>query len=99
MTLEGLRVCREIALAGSFSAAARGLGYSQPAISRQVAAMEAARVPGLAVPTLSEGETWQDLVADRDAFENFDVEAAGRRGMHYAALDQLAVEHLLGARS
>ena len=25
--------------------------------------------------------------------------AAGRRGMHYAALDQLAVEHLLGARS
>ena len=27
------------------------------------------------------------------------VEAAGRRGMHYAALDQLAGEHLLGARS
>jgi DNA-binding transcriptional LysR family regulator len=42
MTLEGLRVCREIALAGSFSAAARSLGYSQPAISRQVAALEAA---------------------------------------------------------
>lgn len=42
MTLSGLRVCREIALLGSFSAAARSLGYSQPAISRQVAAMEAA---------------------------------------------------------
>lgn len=42
MTLAGLRVCREIALLGSFSAAARSLGYSQPAISRQVAAMEAA---------------------------------------------------------
>jgi DNA-binding transcriptional LysR family regulator len=42
VTLEGLRVCREIALAGSFSAAARAMGYSQPAISRQVAAMEAA---------------------------------------------------------
>ncbi|STZ56570.1 LysR family transcriptional regulator [Mycolicibacterium tokaiense] len=42
VTLEGLRVCREIALLGSFSAAARSLGYSQPAISRQVAAMESA---------------------------------------------------------
>ncbi|BBY29384.1 LysR family transcriptional regulator [Mycolicibacterium sediminis] len=42
LTLAGLRVCREIALLGSFTAAARSLGYSQPAISRQVAAMEAA---------------------------------------------------------
>lgn len=42
LTLEGLRVCRQVALAGSFSAAARALGYSQPAVSRQVAAMEAA---------------------------------------------------------
>ena len=63
------------------------------------AAMAAARVPELATPTLAEGETWEDLRGDRSAFEDFDVEAAGRRGMHYAALDQLAVEHLLGARS
>lgn len=42
LTLAGLRVCREIALLGSFTAAAQSLGYSQPAISRQVAAMEAA---------------------------------------------------------
>jgi DNA-binding transcriptional LysR family regulator len=42
MTLAGLRVCREVALLGSFTAAAHSLGYSQPAISRQVAAMEAA---------------------------------------------------------
>lgn len=42
MTLSGLRAVREIALSGSFTAAARLLGYSQPAISRQVAAMEAA---------------------------------------------------------
>ena len=63
------------------------------------AAMAAARVPELAVPTLAEGETWSDLAADRAAFEDFDAEAAGRRGMHYAALDQLAVEHLLGART
>jgi len=40
VTLEGLRVCREVALLGSFTAAAHSLGYSQPAISRQVAAME-----------------------------------------------------------
>src|SRR4029450_8583803 len=57
--------------------------------------------PGAAVghPTPADGETWTDLLPDRGSFEDFDVEAAGRRGMHYAALDQLAVEHLLGARS
>jgi DNA-binding transcriptional LysR family regulator len=42
LTVSGLRVVREIALSGSFTAAARLLGYSQPAISRQVAAVEAA---------------------------------------------------------
>ena len=42
LTVAGLRVVREIALCGSFTAAARLLGYSQPAISRQVAAIEAA---------------------------------------------------------
>jgi DNA-binding transcriptional LysR family regulator len=38
----GLRVLREIAQSGSFSAAARALGYTQSAVSRQVAALEAA---------------------------------------------------------
>ena len=42
LTVAGLRVVREIALSGSFTAAARLLGYSQSAISRQVAAVEAA---------------------------------------------------------
>src|ERR1700761_6307395 len=37
----GLRVLREVAQSGSFSAAARTLGYTQSAISRQVAALEA----------------------------------------------------------
>jgi DNA-binding transcriptional LysR family regulator len=37
----GLRVLREVAQAGSFSAAAHTLGYTQSAISRQVAALEA----------------------------------------------------------
>jgi DNA-binding transcriptional LysR family regulator len=37
-----LRIFREIAQAGSFSAAALSLGYTQSAVSRQVAALEAA---------------------------------------------------------
>lgn len=36
----GLRVLREVAQLGSFSSAARSLGYTQSAISRQVAALE-----------------------------------------------------------
>ena len=38
----GLRILREIAQAGSFSAAADSLGYTQSAVSRQVAALERA---------------------------------------------------------
>lgn len=38
----GLRILREIAQAGSFSAAAHSLGYTQSAVSRQVAALETA---------------------------------------------------------
>jgi DNA-binding transcriptional LysR family regulator len=37
----GLRVLREVAQSGSFSSAARALGYTQSAVSRQVAALEA----------------------------------------------------------
>jgi molybdate transport repressor ModE-like protein len=42
LSLTGLRVLREVAERGSFSAAARALGYTQSAVSRQVAALEAA---------------------------------------------------------
>jgi DNA-binding transcriptional LysR family regulator len=38
----GLRVLREVAQTGSFSAAALSLGYTQSSVSRQVAALEAA---------------------------------------------------------
>lgn len=41
-TLTGLRVVHQVATAGSFTAAAEMLGYTQSAVSRQVAAMEAA---------------------------------------------------------
>jgi DNA-binding transcriptional LysR family regulator len=43
----GLRVVREVARRGSFSAAAERLGYTQSAVSRQVALMERAAGRGL----------------------------------------------------
>jgi xylose isomerase len=58
-------------------------------------ALSESRVDALATPTLSAGEGWSGLVSS-DA--DFDVEAAAARGMHYERLDQLAMEHLLGAR-
>lgn len=42
LTLVGLRVVHEVAAQGSFTAAADALGYTQSAVSRQVAAMERA---------------------------------------------------------
>lgn len=42
MSLSGLRVLREVAARGSFTAAASTLGYTQSAISRQVSALERA---------------------------------------------------------
>ncbi|GAB7190013.1 xylose isomerase [Kineococcus sp. NUM-3379] len=62
------------------------------------AALEAVRAPQLKQPTLSEGETWQDLLADRSAFEDYDVEGEARRGYPYTRLNQLVVQHLTGAR-
>jgi xylose isomerase len=62
------------------------------------AALTAARVPDLATPTLGDGETYEDLLADRSSFEEFDAEAAGARGAGAVRLAQLAVEHLVGAR-
>jgi xylose isomerase len=61
-------------------------------------ALAAARVAELATPTLSEGESYEDLLADPSAFEDFDTDAAGARGAGVERLAQLAVEHLLGAR-
>jgi xylose isomerase len=61
-------------------------------------ALSAARVPELGQPTLGDGESYEDLLADRSAFEDFDAEAAGRQGYGVVRLGQLALEHLLGAR-
>ncbi|MEL5991979.1 xylose isomerase [Microbacterium phosphatis] len=62
-------------------------------------ALKAAKVDELAVPTLNEGETVADLVADRGTFEDFDTDAYfGGKGFNFVRLQQLATEHLLGAR-
>ncbi len=61
-------------------------------------ALEAAKVAELWQPTLTEGETYDDLLADRSAWEDYDVDAVGARGLGFVRLDQLALEHLTGAR-
>ncbi|MER5378835.1 xylose isomerase [Streptomyces sp. NPDC002688] len=60
------------------------------------AALRASRLDELAKPTAEDGLA--GLLADRAAFEDFDVEAAAARGMAFEQLDQLAMDHLLGAR-
>jgi xylose isomerase len=60
-------------------------------------ALALSRVGELAVPTLAEGESTADLLADRSSFEDFDADAAGVGGYHFVALNQLALQHLLGA--
>lgn len=62
------------------------------------AAVQASGILDLTVPTLAAGETYTDLLADRSAFEDFDADAVAERGWAYTQLDQLAVEHVLGAR-
>ena len=52
-----------------------------------------ARLDQLAQSTLAAGETIATLRA-----EEFDAEKAGRRGMAFEQLDQLAIEHLYGVR-
>jgi len=60
---------------------------------RVIAAMAESNIPGLTESTLATGETWRDLAKD-----SFDVEAAGTRGYGYEAVDQLALEHLMGVK-
>jgi xylose isomerase len=61
-------------------------------------ALADAAVPELAQPTLGDGESYEQLLADRSAFEDFDADTAGARRGGQVRLSQLAVEHLLGAR-
>jgi xylose isomerase len=61
-------------------------------------ALAASRVAELGVPTLADGETYDTLLADTSAYESFDADATAAAGYGFGRLDQLAVEHVLGAR-
>ncbi|GAB7039739.1 MULTISPECIES: xylose isomerase [Catenuloplanes] len=61
-------------------------------------ALVASGVAELNQSTLGQGETLADLLADRSSFEDYDVDAAAQRGFGFVRLNQLAVEHVLGAR-
>jgi xylose isomerase len=61
-------------------------------------ALEAARVAELSSPTLSDGETYEQLLADRTAFEDYNLEPPRTQGYGFARVQRLAVQHLLGVR-
>jgi xylose isomerase len=58
------------------------------------AALEAAKLPELAQPTLAEGEGWEQLLE----WQLPDPEVLGAQGAAVEKLDQLALEHLYGVR-
>jgi xylose isomerase len=62
-------------------------------------ALATSRVGEIQTTTLSPGESYDDLLADRGSFEDFDTDAYfGGKGFGFVRLNQLALEHLLGAR-
>ncbi len=61
-------------------------------------AMTASGVYELAEPTLAPGESVADLLADPSAYDELDVDEVASRGFHFVRLNQLALEHALGAR-
>ena len=62
-------------------------------------ALAAAKVDEINQPTLEAGETYDDLIADPKSYEEFDSAAYfDGKGFGFVRLQQLAMEHLLGAR-
>ncbi|MBT2507887.1 xylose isomerase [Streptomyces sp. ISL-98] len=59
-------------------------------------ALRASRLDELARATAEDGLA--SLLADRGAYEEFDVTSAAERSMAFEVLDQLALDHLLGVR-
>lgn len=57
-------------------------------------ALAIAGVADLGKPTLGAGESYEDLIND----DSFDPDKAGERGYGFVRLNQLALEHLAGAR-
>jgi xylose isomerase len=64
-----------------------------------IEARRVARVDELRRTTMGAGETYQELLADRSAYEDFDADSYfGAKGFGFVRLNQLAIEHLMGAR-
>lgn len=62
-------------------------------------ALAAARVSELSEPTLGAGETVELLLKDREAYETLNADAYfNAKGFGFVQLQQLATEHLMGAR-
>ena len=63
------------------------------------AALAASQVEEINAPTLNAGEGYDELLADRSAYEDFDAAAYfDGHGFGFVRLQQLAIEHLMGAR-
>ncbi|MGW5110174.1 LysR family transcriptional regulator [Nocardia sp. NPDC004123] len=84
VSVVGLRVLREVAERGTFTAAAHSLGYTQSAVSRQVAALEQAtgvrlfdRYPGGVRPTSAGVALLRHAVTALDALDAADRELHG----------------------
>ena len=70
--------------------------HADPEVQESLAA---SRVAEVKTPTLNPGETYADLLADRSSYEDFDTESYfNGKGFGFVRLNQLAVEHLMGAR-
>jgi xylose isomerase len=62
-------------------------------------AIAATRQAQLAQPTLAKGETIEAFLADKSAYEDFDPDTYyNAKGFGFVRLQQLASEHLMGAR-
>jgi xylose isomerase len=62
-------------------------------------ALLASQVAELSVNTLADGEGYEQLLADRASYEDFDADAHfGGHGYGFVRLQQLALEHLMNAR-
>jgi xylose isomerase len=62
-------------------------------------ALVASQVEQINVPTLGAGESYDELLADRSSYEDFDSGAYfDGKGFGFVRLQQLALEHLLGTR-
>jgi xylose isomerase len=65
-----------------------------------VEALSAAKVDEINIATLNPGESYDELIADRASYEDFDSSVYfDGKGFGFVRLQQLAMEHLMGARA